>query len=161
MVPGNKSKFHRLILHPKTPLARECSAGGTEEAKLTIVWMQSWGNRSILCNYSNVNKNFGDVNISWAWDSLLLLTRRIGHWCWTLDVYITLICRTYQLSFIYLLGRFFRLLSVYIVYQYLAFPGRSVVIFTFICLSAASTVFLIVHSPWRGRSLTSYQVFSE
>mgnify|MGYP006889207572 FL=1 len=155
-----------LILHPKSSLACECRAEGTEEAfiiflkweKLTIMWMQSWANRWILCNYSNPNKNFGVVNMSWAWDSVLLLTRLIGHCCWILDGYIALICRTYQLSFIYFLGRFFRLLSVYIVYQYLAFPGRSVVIFTFICLSAASTIFLIVHSPWRGRSLTSYQV---
>lgn len=66
--------------------------------------------------------------------------------------------RAFPLHAIHLVGRFFRLLSVYVVYQYLTLSGSSVVIFTFLCLSATAIVFLIVHRPWRGRLLTTYQL---
>lgn len=66
--------------------------------------------------------------------------------------------RTYPLHAVHLVGRFMRLLSVYAVYQYLSLSGSSVVIFTFLCISAAAIVFLTVHRPWRGRLLTTYQL---
>ncbi|KAI5066840.1 hypothetical protein GOP47_0017368 [Adiantum capillus-veneris] len=66
--------------------------------------------------------------------------------------------RIYPLHAVHLAGRFLRLLSVYTVYQYLLLSGSSVVIFTFLCISTAAIVFLIIHRPWRGRSLTTYQL---
>ncbi|MCO5573383.1 hypothetical protein L7F22_027153 [Adiantum nelumboides] len=68
------------------------------------------------------------------------------------------VLQTYPLHAVHLIGRYLRLLSVYTVYQYLLLSGSSVVVFTFSCISTAALIFLIVHRPWRGRSLTTYQL---
>lgn len=66
--------------------------------------------------------------------------------------------RVFPLHALHLLGRFLRLLSVYVVYQYLTASDSSVVIFTFLSVLAAAVLFLIVHHPWRGRPLTTHQI---
>ncbi|KAH7291919.1 hypothetical protein KP509_29G042300 [Ceratopteris richardii] len=66
--------------------------------------------------------------------------------------------RSYTWHALHLVGRFMRLLSVYVVYQYLTSSGISVAIFTCICATTAAFMFLIVHRPWKGRSLTTYQL---
>eukprot|EP00249_Psilotum_nudum_P008306 c21183_g1_i1 orf=204-1322(-) len=59
---------------------------------------------------------------------------------------------------IHFVGRFLRLLSVYIVYRYLSLEGASVAVFMFVCLSISAVIFLILQQPWKGRPLSTSQL---
>ncbi|XP_010553915.1 PREDICTED: zinc transporter 5 [Tarenaya hassleriana] len=59
---------------------------------------------------------------------------------------------------IHLIGNFFRIWSVYSMYNYLNQTGASVVLFIFCCLAPSSIIFLIIQKPWRGRALSSQQI---
>ncbi|KAJ7527976.1 hypothetical protein O6H91_16G079100 [Diphasiastrum complanatum] len=59
---------------------------------------------------------------------------------------------------LHIIGRFFRLLSVYAAYEYLAGTDGSVVIFMFFCFLPAACIFLLFQRPWHGRALTNNQV---
>lgn len=66
--------------------------------------------------------------------------------------------REFPIYTIHLVGRFLRLISVYIVHGYLLLPGASVVTFTFVCLLTATIFFLILHRPWKGRPLSTTEL---
>ncbi|EFJ16281.1 hypothetical protein SELMODRAFT_116452, partial [Selaginella moellendorffii] len=65
-----------------------------------------------------------------------------------------------QLAF-FVLGKFLRLLSVYALFKFLSARNgtESIVVFTFVCSLASGALFLIFQRPWRGRPLTTSQIY--
>lgn len=66
--------------------------------------------------------------------------------------------RGLQLQAIHGVGRFLRLFSVYVVYQYLMGAKGSVVVFTFGTLLGSALLFFAIQKPWKGRPLSQNQV---
>ncbi|CAN6704279.1 unnamed protein product [Malus baccata var. baccata] len=59
---------------------------------------------------------------------------------------------------IHIIGNFLRIWSIHFLYRYLSETGASVVLFLFTCLIPASTLFIIMQKPWKGRPLSNTQV---
>ncbi|KAM2720579.1 hypothetical protein EV2_041753 [Malus domestica] len=59
---------------------------------------------------------------------------------------------------IHIIGNFLRIWSIDFLYRYLSETGASVVLFLFTCLIPASTLFIIMQKPWKGRPLSNTQV---